>query len=351
MILHQSNYLFATNASITYPRLFDFENLPIFEFSLQDHNARYLEITNFNGGIHPLLFDRSNQLVLEPVLENGMYKIMLPETTGMSGLRNLVLVNTDSYCLYPCQMPVCNYSDCNTFEVNNLTSVYFTDYAQVNNQGNYLIITHPDLRKGSTDWVQQYADYRSSAVGGGYTAQIVNIEELYDQFAWGIPKNPLAIRHFVNYALDNWTIQPEYSFLIGKGISYQSTRYNPLGFNKCLVPTFGHQPADILLVARNAQEWLPQLPIGRLSAQTADDVRKFYEKINQYESPKPCTWNDREWTKKILFAAGGHNSTNRDSMLSILQKHAAILDSSTFNLFPVETYSQASSHYNSTRTV
>ncbi len=335
------NKISVVEATFNYPRLFDADSLSVFNFILPDHSARYIEIAHFNGGTAPILADLSNGHMLLPIPEGNHYNIMLPQVPEGTGQRQLLLFNTDEVCPYNCQSPDCTPANCVIFEVDNLTAFTFTDYTQTDRQGNYIIISHPFLQQGDTNRVAQYAAYRATPQGGAHIPQVVNIEELYDQFAYGISKHPLAIRHFVNFAIDHWTIVPQYVYLLGKGISYESVTNNPIAYPLCLVPTFGHHPSDVLLVSRNSENWLPQLPVGRLSAKNPDEVRWFFEKIVDYETPKPCTWNDRLWTKKLFAVASVDSYAERDSLLPIIQKHIAVLDSSSFNFLPTEVYSQA----------
>lgn len=67
--------------------------------------------------------------------------------------------------------------------------------------GNYLIISHPNFLVGpnGTNPVQEYADYRASAVGGSYTSKIYMIDQLIDQFSFGIKQHPLSVRNFIRF--------------------------------------------------------------------------------------------------------------------------------------------------------
>ena len=70
------------------------------------------------------------------------------------------------------------------------------------NQGDYLIISNPVLYNGSTgsNPVDDYRAYRSSPAGGGYNAKIYDIDQLIDQFAFGIKSHPSSIKNFILYA-------------------------------------------------------------------------------------------------------------------------------------------------------
>ena len=62
-----------------------------------------------------------------------------------------------------------------------------------------------------------YLNYRTSSAGGSFNAQLMDINELTDQFAFGIQKHPLAIKNFINYARNTFFQKPEFVFLIGRG--------------------------------------------------------------------------------------------------------------------------------------
>jgi len=86
--------------------------------------------------------------------------------------------------------------------VTSLQQRNFVNYGLAANQGNYLIISHPALTTatGGGNSLENYRAYRSSAAGGSHNAKIYMVDELFDQFAFGIKKNPLAIRNFIRYA-------------------------------------------------------------------------------------------------------------------------------------------------------
>lgn len=299
----------AVYTQITYPRRFDFSNRKVFAFTLENNSEKYLEIGNFDGGNSPILYDITNKKRYTPVLENGVYKIHLPAGAGTLLSRELVMVNTTSTtCLN--SSPACFFQ---LSDASAIPSIQFTNFSNVANQGNYIILTHPSLRAGATDYVQEYANYRESALGGGYNAVIVNIEELYDQYAWGIQKHPLAIRNFVNSAVNNWTIEPQLLFLLGKSISYDKTN-SPAAFQTCLVPTWGNVASDIMLAVPSNDSYVPQLGVGRVSAQTPEHVAIYLNKIQAMEAPADCSLSGNLWRKNAMRIALGHNAPLNDEL-------------------------------------
>ncbi|OWY20466.1 T9SS C-terminal target domain-containing protein [Sphingobacteriales bacterium UPWRP_1] len=277
---------------LQYPHSFSFGGASFFSFTLQDNTEKYLEISNFNGGDTPVLYDQTNNLRLQAVQEGGLLKFKLPQGSTTATPRNLCLVNTNPNAIAL---------------VNTLQPFSFNNFNSPLNQGNFVIIAHPALAAGATNAVEAYANYRRSAQGGSYTVQVAYIDELYNQFAFGIAKHPLSIRNFINYALDNWVTPPQYVLLLGKGITYNQTTFNANAFNANLVPTFGVPASDALLATRSNTDTAPQVAIGRIPAATPADVQAYLNKLMQYETTQTdflCS-DDNFWRKDILHLAQG----------------------------------------------
>lgn len=289
-----------SNYEITYPRQFNFGNSTNFIFELPESDTgNFLRITNFNrGGIAPVLIDLSNRKrYTGDISESGVIKFALPPSVQK---RKLVLVNM---------------TGSNVSQVAALTTRNFINYAHPDNQGNYLIISNAILYNGSNgNPVQAYAQYRSSEAGGSYIAKIYDIDQLRDQFAFGIIRHPGAVKNFIRYAEDVFSSYPKAVFLIGKGVNYKDARSNqnnPLLQSLDLVPTFGHPASDNLLVARD-NETISSIPVGRLSVIKPSEVELYLEKIKEYEyvgNNAPQTVSARGWMKNIVHAIGGGNPT------------------------------------------
>jgi flagellar hook assembly protein FlgD len=315
---------------VTYPHTYDFGLSQIFSFELPNDGNKYIEITNFNGGAAPVLYDITNRQRYLPqaITSNGQttYRIYLQQVVGAPAKRKLFLSNTGITAIQSIA----------TMQPRN-----FTDYAQAANQGNYLIISHPNLHTGDVDQVERYALYRNSPQGGSYNTLVVDINQLYDQFAWGIDKNPLSIQNFINYAMDIWDKKPEYLLLLGKSIQYSDFRLNPNTYAKCLVPSYGHHASDVMLSARNIDNYVNQLSTGRIPAQTPNDVRAYLDKIIQHEAPTACTKQDRAWRRKAIHIGGGGNINESNSFLADLNQYKAIYQDTLMGGQVVYTYSKA----------
>ncbi len=176
------------------------------------------------------------------------------------------------------------------------------------NRANYLIVTHPALRKpvgGVADPVREYATYRASLAGGSYDTLTININELFDQFNYG-ERSPLAIRRFAEFMHRN-DRQP-ILFLIGQSRDPQGVRKNPNAPLLDLVPNGGWPGSDALLVEGLNGETrdVPALPVGRLNTNNPQTVLDYLAKVREYEA-----WSGNSsqlWRKKFLHLSGGRST-------------------------------------------
>ncbi|MBK8443217.1 MAG: hypothetical protein IPL35_07280 [Sphingobacteriales bacterium] len=323
---------------ITYPRLFNFENQRSFFFSIDNIQNRYLEINNFNGGTAPVLYDLTNNVRLVPTLDGTTYKIFLPGNGGTLSKRDLYISNTTETTTDAVNI------------VSNLVPQQFTNFADPSKAADYIIITHSKLRGGEEDQVQRYQTYRSSAQGGGYQVLVADIDELYDQFAWGVLQHPLSIMNFVNYIIDNyeagiWATQPEYLLLMGRSIRYSKTNLPDL-FARNLVPTFGETGSDMMLTVPTVYAYKNQLAVGRISAETPEHIKRYLDKVIEYEANMniqntPCTKTDRLWMKDIVHVAGGKNASEATNYTNNLNGYKQVIEDTLWGAKVQATFSKA----------
>lgn len=191
---------------------------------------------------------------------------------------------------------------------------------------NYIIITHPSLRKpalGYLDPVKAYAEYRSLPEGGGFDTLIVNIDQLYDQFNYG-ERSPRAIYQFMKYLAS--VKMPDYLFLIGKGlgVNYGYWR-NPSVFTqyKDLVPTAGYPASDMAFSAGlGGTPHVPAVPTGRLTANTAHEVAAYFNKVKERDN---LPFSDLT-RKKILHLSGGIEESEPAVFRSIMEGFEAVAE-------------------------
>jgi len=280
---------------MTYPRTFNFGGNSLFEFTVAANaNGNYLEIANVSyGAIAPILYDLTNGIRYQGDLSvQGLVRFSLPP----SGDRELVLMSQDPS---------------NLKAVISATRRDFVDYSQPSNQGDFMIISNPRLYTGPNgNAAENYRLYRSSPQGGGYHARVYDMDQLIDQFAFGIRQHPLSVKNFIRFARNRFSEKPKAVFLIGHGVLYPDMRVNESKPTTSLidfVPTFGSPGSDNLL-ASEAYDPIPSIPIGRLSIINANELEIYLAKVKQYEAAlkdNPQTVDGRLWMKNIVHAIGG----------------------------------------------
>lgn len=193
-------------------------------------------------------------------------------------------------------------------------------------QHNYIIVTHPILRKpalGYLDPVRAYATYRALPEGGGFDTLTINIDQLYDQFNYG-EASPRAIFQFMKY-LTSINV-PDYLFLIGKGLDVNyGYRRNPSAFTnyRDLVPSAGYPASDMAFTAGMAGvPDVPAVATGRLTANTPAEVAAYLNKIKERDA---LPFDDLT-RKKILHLSGGIEEDEPALFQSIMRGFEAVAE-------------------------
>ena len=266
---------------VRYPQKLDMENAneKVFVINKNPAGISYAEIQGAPSGTR--LFD-----ITDPA---GIYQVA---TTGTTSLNARIPTAASERIILAT----------NTFVTPNLKRTGFRDLS--NTTANFVIITHPSLRKpavGYIDPVKAYGEYRASAQGGSYDTLIVNIQQLYDQFNYG-EQSPLAMKEFVKYLAVKKL--PEYLLLMGKGLGVNYGYYrNPAAFTvyKDLVPTAGYPGSDVLFTAGiDGTTYHPAVATGRLSVSKPEEVSFYLNKVKETEAR---SFDDLR-RKKILHLSG-----------------------------------------------
>lgn len=290
----------------SYPRNFDFQNNPFYTFTIpQFAGAKAtLGITYNTIASGYVIYDISNNKKLTPVYDNGIVYAVVPNSNGKA---NCVFANADSVKYV------------SVVKAINGTGL-FTNYTNQEINSDYLIISHPKL------WAeaQNYKTYRNLK---GFTTALVNIEELYDQFAYGISKHPLSIRNYVNYAYNNWSKKPEHLLLLGKSIHSHYVKYNSSLNALSLVPSFGYPSSDNLITSGlgNSLKYEQLLSTGRISAENNNEVKIYLDKVKDFEINQPD-----EWMKKVIHFGGGGNSSEQLLFANYLRTFEDIIEDTLF---------------------
>ncbi|MGD8307550.1 MAG: type IX secretion system sortase PorU, partial [Ignavibacteria bacterium] len=241
----------------------------IIEYYLHDFTSSNIEVYDVS--------DYSNiQLITNPVLQSGGdYRFRTEETEG--SISKYFAVGNNNYLT-----PV------NPVSVNNSNLRGIQDGAK------YIIITSDEFMSPAN----RLKDYRENLALVPISTIIINIDEIMNEFSAGIT-DPTAIRDFVKYAYDNWTNQPEYLLLFGKG-TYDAK--NVTGYNDNFIPTWQTVESLRLLSSYTSDDYFVNvdgvdsrmdLAPGRLTFSTESEADNYVTKIIDYETnSKKSPWKN-----------------------------------------------------------
>lgn len=184
----------------------------------------------------------------------------------------------------------------------------------------YIAVVHSSL----WDAVQPLLDHRAAE---GLRVAKVDVQDIYDEFSAG-RVDPDAIRSFLAYAYHHWNGEqapPQYVLLVGDG-HYDFK--NAAGTNlPNLIPPYllhidpwiGETAADNRYVSVDGlDDYLPDMAIGRIPAQSPADVRAVVHKIIAYETATPVG----AWQRRTVFVADDY--ANRDGNFHALSDVARL---------------------------
>ena len=319
---------------LNYPSIFNFNNAANFYFELGPSAVgNYLEIDNFNtGGTPPVLYGMNDgQRYIGDISISGKVRFALPPSNLPA--RQFNLVNTQA---------------ANVSAISSFTPKSFINFLNIANQGDYIIISNTALYNdgNGANYVDQYKQYRSSVAGGSFNSKVITIDELNDQFAFGIRKHPAAIRDFIRLAVQQFNVKPKYVFIIGKGVDafeYKQNETNPVIDKLDLVQTFGYPASDVLLSCLPGQN-VPLVPIGRLAVINGTEIKHYLDKIKQYEAAQVSTSQtvaDKGWMKNTINVAGGSDNDESNLFVNYLDEYKKTLQDSAFGGY-IETFIKAS---------
>jgi hypothetical protein len=164
------------------------------------------------------------------------------------------------------------------------------------NRADYVIISHGEFMPAS----RRLAEWRAvdDRFGPPLQVMVVDVQDIYDEYSGGL-LDPMAIRAFVNSAVDNWAVPPVYFTLVGDG-TYDFKNNSGVSHTNWIPPyQDGESTYDEWYVRINGLDRIPDAAIGRLSVQSLDEAQAMVDKIITY---------DREpevgpWQTQILLVA------------------------------------------------
>ena len=311
---------------VKYPRSFDFEGKSYYKFNVSAGSRKFLEIENFNGsnsGVY--LFDITNGVRINCFYDNNTRKV-LTDLPASSVDRELVLISFDVVDSYKV--------------IGKVEEVKFTNYQDHN--GDYTIIAHKNIFEdiNGDNPLVEWAAYRSSELN----PVLINVQEIFDQFGYGIDLHPQSIRNFSDYIINNWD-NPKYVFMVGKAKEYNQIRNSDTYDSQ--IPSFGQPASDNLLFTKKG-ELVPRLSVGRLSVNNSDEFRTYMDKIIEME----VATSDNSWRKNVLHLSGGNGISEQNQFASTLNALGTNLESGAFEAnihsFNKESFNQVNTNNDST---
>lgn len=303
-ILHYIHYF--------YPHTSDLSNQSFQKLFVDNSSGsakNFFNFSNFNfaGSSEVLLYDITNNKKIATKISGAMLGAVIPNGSG----RKLCVLAAESQTINITSLK----------KVNNQTGS-FTNFTALGGNKPYIIIYHNKTKTGAL----LYQNYRQTINGGSYNTIGADIDELYEQFSFGINKHPASINNFARYLNNNLPSKPLYFFLIGKAI--QSAYLAPSDKSN-LIPSMGIPSCDNLLMANltpTTSNWLvPEIPIGRLSALTNSEVIVYLTKVQQHESSVPA-----EWKKKVLHFVGGDEANLANLLSSYMSMYEQTIKDTLF---------------------
>jgi len=307
--------VFVGQYSLTYPHIFDFENKSLFDFTIGASAAgNYLEISNFNtGGVDPILYDLTNGKSYVCTRSGSLVKVKMQASS------------VTSHCILMSNVPA------NILSVSGFSQRVFTNYALSANQGDFMIIANKLLNSGSNNQVEAYRAYRASTAGGSMNAKIYDIDQITDQFAYGIDLHPIGIRNLMRYARATFITAPKFVFLVGRAVNYEEfypKQSTSLGKTLNQVPTWGNPGSDNQLTAANNTVVTPGTPVGRISVISNEELKVYLDKVKEYEllqnTATPSQAN-KDWRKNIVQVIGANDAQTEALIQPLMDSYRNII--------------------------
>ena len=158
----------------------------------------------------------------------------------------------------------------------------------------------------------------------GKSSALVLVDDLYDEFTFG-QHSPLAIRAFLQTAVNAWHTAPHYLLLNGRA-SFDPRNY--LGFGHLdfvptqIIATSGLMTASDDWFSDFNDTGMPTIATGRLPVSTSAEAQLVAGKIAAYEGQS----TNGPWTSQALMVADTNDTENftKDSQLAQAQLPASM---------------------------
>ncbi len=190
----------------------------------------------------------------------------------------------------------------------------------------YVIIA-PALLKNEAEDLK---NYRSAQAPSRLSSAVFLTEKIYNEFSCGMV-DPSAIRDFLKYAYENWTIKPRFALLLGDG-TYDYYGISETGRSKNLIPTMqtvesldevDSYPNEDFFARISGNDNKVDIGVGRISVHNTAEAQAVISKIKNYETANET---DKNWRSVItLVGDDGFPLKNFDYDLHTVQSEQLAL--------------------------
>ncbi len=226
-------------------------------FGFNSTNIRVFDISDFSNV----------KLISNPLMQSGgEFRFQVSEISGK--VSKYFAVANDKF-----KTPV------NPVEITNQNLHGFSD------GGKLIIIYHKNLKEQAL----RLKDHRENNSKLKISTIAVDVNEIYNEFSGGL-LDITAIRDYIKYAYNNWTIKPEYVLLFGDGTyDYKNTEkmsdnlIPPYETSESLNEIYSY-PIDDYFARVDGNDSKVDIAIGRLNAGSNSEARIAVDKIIDYET-------------------------------------------------------------------
>ncbi len=202
-------------------------------------------------------------------------------------------------------------NDATQKSVQSIEADIASNLQATSNSADHIIITHKDFALAAED----LRIYRASQ---GYRAMLVDVQDIYDEFHYGIT-NAVAIRDFLEYVFGNWqSPAPSFVVLMGDGhydpkdyLGYGRVSYIP-PYLAPVDPWIVETASDNRYVTISGSDTFPDMMIGRISVNSDTEAIAAVDKIVAYER-NPVS---EDWQQQVLAVADNTDNAGNFSNLS-----------------------------------
>lgn len=201
--------------------------------------------------------------------------------------------------------------------ITGITKVENSNVSGITSGAEYVIVTHKKFKEQA----ERLADYRQNSAPKTFSSVIVYVDEIYNEFSGGL-QDPTAIRNFLKYAYQNWTVKPFFLMLFGDG-TYDY--FDKEKYSNNYVPTYQTQESLWELFSYTMDDYYGRivgddlaadLAVGRLTVNSTNEAKYIVDKIILYESKSQRGL----WRNSItLVADDGLTSKGNDGSVHTFQ--------------------------------